>query len=457
MDRPGRRHTRRLLVIVWLVAFVVRVAYVYGISGAPFYGLRLGDAEAYHGWAARIAGGDWIGQTVFYQAPLYPYLLAGVYRLLGDSVTIVRVIQALVGASSCALLAWTGISLFGMAGAAAGFLLALYPPAIFLDGLLEKSALVTFLTAALLATLAIGASGRRNLFVLGAVLGLLALTRENALLLVLPIAVWLWVSNRRAASLIPFAAGLAIVLVPVGVANFAVGGEFQLTTAQSGPNFYIGNHAGARGTYEPLVTAHGSAADERQDATRLAEQASGRSLTPGEVSRFWTLRAFTFVRSHPIDWLALLARKLALTFNAFEITDTESQGVYAEWSSLLRALQPFDFGVVLALAVFGAVLTWGAWQRLWIFYAVGATYALSVVAFYVFARYRFPLVPMLMLFAAGGIAKGYQVLAGLKPCATDTTEPKLRGTAATESKRRGTAATKSKPRATGENVSRTVA
>ena len=32
-----------------------------------------------------------------------------------------------------------------------------------------------------------------------------------------------------------------------------------------------------------------------------------------------------------------------------------------------------------------------------------AAYAASVVAFYVFARYRFPLVPFLMLFAAAGL------------------------------------------------------
>ena len=51
--------------------------------------------------------------------------------------------------------------------------------------------------------------------------------------------------------------------MPVGLRNKAVGGEFHLTTSQLGPNFYIGNHAGAIGTYEALVVGHGSAADER--------------------------------------------------------------------------------------------------------------------------------------------------------------------------------------------------
>ena len=78
------------------------------------------------------------------------------------------------------------------------------------------------------------------------------------------------------------------MLLPVAVRNYTVGGEFHLTTSQFGPNFYIGNHAGARGLYEPLVAGRGNAEAEREDATRLAEAASGRSLSPEEVSAYWS-------------------------------------------------------------------------------------------------------------------------------------------------------------------------
>ncbi len=98
-----------------------------------------------------------------------------------------------------------------------------------------------------------------------------------------------------------------------------------------------------------------------------------------------------------------MARKLALTFNALELADTESQEVYAEWAWLLRIMGPFDFGLLLGLAALGAALTARSWRRLWLLYVLAATYALSVALFYVFARYRFPLVPVLMLLAAGGV------------------------------------------------------
>ena len=398
------RRGGEIIASVWVLAFAVRCLYLWQISHAPFFELRLGDAEAYHAWALRIAAGDWLGHGVFYQAPLYPYFLAILYRLFGDSVIIVRVVQAAIGATSCALVAAAAVSIAGERRAAvAGVLLALYPPAIFLDGLLEKSSLVTFFTAALLylvATRPEQITITRSAF-MGITLGLLALTRENALLLVVPLLIWTFVGRpalqERARLSLAFVGGLLAVLLPVGVRNLAAGGQFQLTTAQLGPNFYIGNHAGASGTYEALVVGHGSAADEQQDATRLAEAASGRTLSPAEVSRFWTTRALDFIRSRPGEWIALLGRKAALTFNAAEIADTETLDVYAEWSPLVKVLRFFDFGVLLGLACFGVAV---ASRRPWVLYAIAATYAFSVIIFYVFARYRFPIALVLMIVAA---------------------------------------------------------
>lgn len=397
--------TPNWLLAVALLALILRLVYAWQISQAPFADVRLGDARAYHEWALRIADGDWLGQGVFYQAPLYPYVLAVVYKVFGDGAAILRFVQAVIGAGSCVLLAAAGMALFGELGVIAGVLLAIYPPAIFFDGLFEKSSLVTFFTAALLYLLASGRT-RSRAFLAGVTLGLFALTRENALLLIIPIVAWFMTTDpsprwhRVAAA----AAGVALMLLPVAARNYAVGGGFHLTTSQFGTNFYIGNHAGARGLYEPLLPGHGDAGDERADATRLAQEISGRPLSASEVSSFWAGRAFDFIRSEPIAWTQLMVRKLALTVNAAEIADTESQEVYAEWSSLLRRLTPLGFGVVASLAAFGIAITAREWRRLWFLYAIAIAYALSVALFFVFARYRLPLAVVLMVPAAGGIA-----------------------------------------------------
>src|SRR5262249_11252095 len=124
-------------------------------------------------------------------------------------------------------------------------------------------------------------------------------------------------------------------------------------------------------------------------------------------SAYWTDRALDFIRSQPISWLTLLARKLALTVNAAEIADTETPLIYQDWSWLLRILRPFDFGALLALAALGLALTG---RRLWLLYAMAATYPPSVALFYVFARYRFPLVPILILIATAGLLEAWDRL-----------------------------------------------
>jgi tetratricopeptide (TPR) repeat protein len=440
-DHRDRRPWFALAILA--VALLVRFVHVWQIRRSPFYATLLGDSRGYDEWARQIAAGDWLGHEVFYQAPLYPYLLGFIYAIAGHHLLVVRVVQALIGSASCALLALAGARLMSRpAGIAAGLMLALYAPAIFFDGLLQKSVLDVFFvclalflisrsegTTEIAKTAEKGAwfdkltmsarpepvEGRSPRFLLYAALGLtlggLALTRENALVFILVILGWItakglgargWGLAVRSAGL--FLAGLAIVLLPVAARNSYVGGGFFVTTSQFGPNFYIGNNAAADGTYQSLRFGRGSPEYERQDATEIAERALGTRLTPGQVSNYWTDKALDFVVSKPGAWLALMGRKVILLWNVTEMVDTESQEAHAEWSLPLR-LGGFigHFGILVPLALLGVFVTWPMRSRLWILYAMTLAYAASVVVFYVFARYRYPLVPLLMLFAAGGV------------------------------------------------------
>src|SRR5260370_3108612 len=90
---------------VFLTAVALRLFHVWQLRRAPFFTLLMGDSKGYDEWAQRIAHGDWLGHEVFYQAPLYPYLLVVNYSLLGRSLLLVRVVQALIGSLSCVLIA----------------------------------------------------------------------------------------------------------------------------------------------------------------------------------------------------------------------------------------------------------------------------------------------------------------------------------------------------------------
>ena len=408
-------------VLIFLVALAVRLLHLWQIHPSPFFEVLLGDAHGYDEWARRLAAGDWVGTEVFYQAPLYPYFVGVVYAVFGRDLLILRIIQALIGSASCALLGLAGARLFSQrAGLIAGLALALYAPAIFFDSLLQKSVLdMLFVCLGLWLASHLrqgyggqaGTATRGTWIALGLAMGGLSLTRENALALIIVIlafAVWQYGADRIfrvPKSALWFLAGLAVVLLPVAARNFAVGGGFYLTTSQFGSNLYIGNNPGADGTYASIRSGRGAPEFERQDAKEVAEQAVGRSLTPAEVSSYWTGQVVDFVTSRPGAWLALTARKVALLVNASEMLDTESQESYAEWSLPLRLGGIVGhFGILVPLAVFGLITTWPDRRRLWLLHALALAYAASVVMFYVFARYRYPLVPFLLLYAAAGLA-----------------------------------------------------
>ena len=392
-------------LLIFVVALIVRLVHLWQLQSSPFFDTLLGDASGYDKWAQRLAAGDWIGSDVFYQAPLYPYFLGVLYAVFGRDLLIVRVIQALVGSASCVLLGLAGARLFSKrVGLVAGLALALWAPAIFFDGLLQKSVLDMFfmcLSLWLISGIRDQGSGIRGWvpIALGCSLAALSLTRENGLLLVGVVAIWLWFSDRR--KIVHFVAGLAMVFAPVVARNYSVDGGFYLTTSQFGSNFYIGNNPGADGTYASIRFGRGAPEFERLDAKEVAEASVGRTLSPAEISSFWTGRALGYITSQPLSWLKLTGRKILLLFNRTEMLDTEAEESYAEFSTPLDVLGWVGhFGLLMPLAIAGVIATWPDRRRLWLIYALALAYAASVVMFFVFARYRYPLVPFLLLFAA---------------------------------------------------------
>lgn len=410
---PRRGHPSLVLLGIAILALVLRLVYLSELSGNPLLSVLMGDSRQYDQWARELAGGQWIGTEIFYQTPLYPYALGVLFKIAGHDLDLVRILQAVLGAASCVLLGLAGRRFFSdRAGAIAALLLAVYPPAIFFDGLIQKSSLDIFLVT--LALFLIGEfQARRDwrwLIALGAAGGALALNRENAFVLYPVIGAWLLLQfgdvpvRRRTVWAVAFLSAALVVLLPVGVRNYRVGGEFVLSTSQLGPNFFIGNNAHASGSYESLVPGRGDAIYERADATALASKAAGRPLSPGEVSGYWLRQSFDFISSRPGQWLALLGKKVLLTVNAAEIPDTESIEAYAESSRVLGLLLWFNFGIVLPIAVLGVWVTRRQWRQLLVLYGMAASLALTVAAFYVVARYRHPVVPILLLFAAAGLS-----------------------------------------------------
>jgi tetratricopeptide (TPR) repeat protein len=411
--------------VIFLVALAVRLIYLYEIKDQPIIAILLGDAESYDTWAREIIQKGWLGERTFYQAPFYPYFLALIYSIGTRDFMLIRLVQAFLGSASCVLLAGAGTRFFDKkCGYVAGLLLALYAPALFFDLLIQKAVLGMFFMCALLYLMSkTGAMGNRegrqfsSWLLMGMVLACMALTRENALVLIPVVVIWTIVSFREngwrcvLAKGLFLILGLSLIFSPVILRNYIVGGEFVLTTSQMGPNFFIGNSKEATGFYRPLIWDHSDWKFERTDARDLAEKALQRPLSPNEVSDYWMTEALSQVRQDPLRWLRLLGKKWLLTWNSVEISDSESIYAHYRYSGLLNALGTiFNFGVLCPLAVAGIFFTWKNRKKLWGLYAVWVCFAASVALFFIFDRYRHPMSAVMLLFASAGLTCGYRCI-----------------------------------------------
>ena len=362
------------------------------LRGSPWFDHLVVDPEYYDAWAQRIAAGDWLGDRAFYMDPLYPYVLAALYRLCGHDLLLARLLNVAFAAGTIALVARIGRRVGGARTAIlAAFAFALYTPDVFYVGEVDKTSLSILLTAAALA-LALG----RASFVGGVALGAAALTRAN-LLVTAPV---LALARRRRTAL--FVAGLACALVPVVWRNHRVSGAWVLTTAQAGQNFYTGNNElNPWGAYGAVPFVRGNPHFEEDDFRAEAERRSGRSLAPREVSHFWFAEGFRHVRARPAFALRATARKLALFWNDFEISDNQDQYLLERVSWVLR-LPLLGFGWLPPLALIGALAARRT-RAVRILVAFVAVYCASVVAFFVFSRYRIQIVPALLPLAALGV------------------------------------------------------
>lgn len=409
------------ILLIFTLALAARALVWWQCRDEAEFHQLVGDSKRYAEWSADIAKGDWLSRRegVFYQAPLYPYFLSIHRVIFGESwMTAVRVSQVLLGSAAAVALYFAGLRFAGRAaGICAGVLLSLQPAAIFFDLQIDKASLDVVLMCAILLVIAqlTTKTGWRLIAVLGALIGVLTLNRENAIVLLAVALPFVWMIGKRAERwpvkierwLFPLivAAGFAVIVFPISLRNKLVGGEFHLVTCQFGPNFYIGNNATADGVYRPLRAGRGDPAFERTDATEIAQASLGRTLSPREVSRYWTHEAFTDIRTNPRAWLKLMTQKFAMTFGRLEVADNNDIYTLSTTSGALAlGLRTLSFNIIAALAVGGVIASWSLRRELWPMWMIVGLFAATVMMFYIFGRYRHAMLPPLILSAAAGLA-----------------------------------------------------
>ena len=398
---------------IFILALCVRIIYFFQLKSSPFFyyiGNKL-DPQIYYEWALRIAQGDWFDKDIFIGMPLYAYFLGMIFLVFGKNIAAAIFFRLLLSSVNCLLVFLIAKKLFSIGVAVvAGIIAVLYLPFLFNDAMLTSSVVVTTLNYLALGLLIL--FEKKNLFSLlvaaGAVLGLATLARANTVLFLPCVILWLVFAFRtfslakRFLFAVTVSLSMLVVILPITIRNYIVTGEKVLITSYGGINFYIGNNPGATGLFSLPKGVRSDSLGMIEDFRKIAEGLTGKKMTLTEASHFWTRNTLGLIRLEPIKFIKLMFRKFFYFWNGFEIPDVMDYYFMKRYVGILR-WPLFSFVLIGPLSLLGLVLSFQRRNTLFLPYAFMISYMVSILLFFIHARYRLAIVPSLIIFAAFGL------------------------------------------------------
>lgn len=422
-SRQQLSHLASSIAFIVVVAFVVRICFMcfYFISPAqrtvsdnlPF-GYEAGAL------AAAIAQGRGFssplktirtGPTAWF-TPIYPYLLAGVFKFFGvythTSSVVIRGVDNLFSACTCWPIYTIGAKTFNKRiGTAAAWVWVFFPTSLFFSTVwVWDTALSTLLLALILAlTLELRGSERlRSWIGYGALWAVGSMVNPAVIAILPPLFFWVvWPRRRRfatvgrlvlACSLI-FAAGIT----PWTIRNFVVFHKFIPFRSNFGLELWLGNNPLVPQMWTPNLHPN----EDASEATKYAR------ITEVPYMQEKRQDAVQFIRAHPLD---TLNRTLHRFWNLWIAMDEPS---LESWSHLPPGarLTVAANCVFLALSLLGISFAYREQNEA--VTPLAAVMLFFPLVFYIThssSRYRHPIDPVMLVLAV--YAVGYQVTYLLK-------------------------------------------
>lgn len=320
----------------WLLAIIAAgTAYhlfaVTQLSSSPFFGNPILDARYQIEWAFALAEGK-DPHPIFFQSPLYSYLIAVWIKLFGWHVWALVILQwALL---LCSIFLFYRILLHFKVGLRLRLILLgfvfIYPLLPFYAVMLHKTSLEMFLHVLVmyLGVKLLGADcARRRIaaVVFGFVCGLAALVRST--FQAVPILAALLVKKPRAAAVLLL---LAAFVLPVSWGiwhNYRGAGELVPLQTSFGYTLYLGNNPSNPNGVNVLVPGiSNNPLKEESSSNAFAEKAAGRKLGIEEVNDFYTAKVRTFISDSPKVFFKTILKKLYWYLHREELPDNECFG-----------------------------------------------------------------------------------------------------------------------------------
>jgi 4-amino-4-deoxy-L-arabinose transferase-like glycosyltransferase len=419
------RRFRTALAAVALAGFAIRVAYAL-IADVP---RGFGDDVWYNAVARGLVHGRGFsdpfrslsesGAVVFgnggdpivtaFHPPLFPALLAIPSALGLDSYTAHQIVGCALGAATVVAIGLVARRLLDeRAGIAAAAVAAVFLPLVTREALLQSESLYGLLIAlSLLAALRLRErpAARRGA-ALGLAIGLAALTRSEALLLVPALAAPIAWRAERGRRLVPFAlacVAVAVVCLPWCVRNTL---EFDRPTGITTGDGSVVAGANLHSTYYGRLLGD-------WDFQGLYRTPAGRhpSLNEAVQSDRWRSEGVTYAREHAARLPVVLGARVLRTWDLYPFSPVERADYGSSYYKHVHSLEypaQLELLALVALAIAGGVGLRRRGRPLWPFLVPVALVTLVSVLGHGDPRYRHAADVSLAVLAGAGLSFAWE-------------------------------------------------
>ena len=406
-DRLGKKVLKPeiLLIGVFILALSIRLLYLNQIISTPiFQGLALASEE-YEVFALKILKGNLTHKDFIHLHPIYPFFLSFIYLIFGHSNLSVVIIQGIIDSISCILIYYIASRLFNKrVGIIAALTYACYGIAIFYTGILLAPTVINFFTLLFITSLFVAEEKRQVIifFISGILFGLAALARPNITLFLFILPLWFFTVLKSKLGIHKCIQGFLLLLVGffmvvslISIRNYSIEKRFSPSTL-GGINFYIGNNPKAKGYFMSIHGTSKAFIEQVKTSIYYAEKESGKTLTSSQASRYWLLKGLKFVQDNPLDAFFLYMKKFVLFWRKEEIPVNINYPLSKTFAPIFQL--PFiSFGIIAPFAILGIFLSIKRKNNIMLVTLFIFSYMVSVIIFFVSARFRLPIVPFLII------------------------------------------------------------
>lgn len=398
---PKSRFNRAIFFLS-LLTLLTRLAFIAHFYHNP---ANILDVDGYVGIARSILNGHGYtlepGIPTLERSPGFPLWIASLFLIFGGDPLVILICNAVLNVAAGLLLAWLALRLFTRRCAVIALAIwSVYPFAIYYCGWTYLETFLLFLFTALSA--AAYKWLENSSYVWAGCCGLLAawasLVNPAALLWVGLLPLWFFLQGDRSRALRSFCLYALLgtaVYAPWPIRNQLTFGKPVLTNIHGGLNLYQALIVSPEDLGTPQQSRDFDA-DPYYKKTMLVMQQhryveANDMLLRGSLAR---------IKARPLAYLASCAHRVIKLWRLYPY-----QRTYAYHYWMIFGISLLSDGWIIPLALLGLWSARRRWLELLPLYSAIALWTLAYALVYAVMRYRMPMMPIMILFAAAALDK----------------------------------------------------